>query len=452
MSHLLNMNASPIGSGINPAALSIAFRDRSLCARTGTCVGICPEQAISLDSDYYPVLDETKCTSCGLCGEVCPGGSVSFSRLTELTFGEKDQGPGFDGRILDTHVGYSTDSEIRSSGAGGGVITTLLYDVLNHGDVNGCVVTRMRPDKPWLGEPFIATTKEELVSSQGSRYTVIPLNSILQFLRSQTGRFAVAALPCHIHGLRKVMRADPLLEEKISVIVGLFCGGALNLNVVPELLHTKNIRKEDIVDFQFRGGKWPGKMRAIMKNGQTHDLHYSNYKDGAYNYLIGLYMPERCQTCIDGSGEFSDLSVSDAWTRDLDGQYKFAGQSRILTRTQTGRNMLRNAIHRGSIYTTDLHNDPQYQTHRNQTKRKGLNAPLRVARRHSSGKSSPSYDRTTPESSSWEKLIERGISSLLWLGAHKWFRYPLIKFLTSRWAIPLVICRVWWKNRKYRRG
>ena len=119
MSHLLNMNASPIGSGINPAALSIAFRDRSLCARTGTCVGICPEQAISLDSDYYPVLDETKCTSCGLCGEVCPGGSVSFSRLTELTFGEKDQGPGFDGQILDTHVGYSTDSEIRSSGAGG---------------------------------------------------------------------------------------------------------------------------------------------------------------------------------------------------------------------------------------------------------------------------------------------------------------------------------------------
>ena len=446
------MNSSIIGTGINTDSLSIAFRDRSLCTRSGTCLGICPEQAISLDSDYYPVLDETKCTSCGLCGEVCPGGSVSFSRLSELTFGKRDQASGFDGRVLDTHVGYSTDSDIRSSGAGGGVITTLLYDVLKHGDVSGCVVTRMRPEKPWLGEPFIATTKEELVSSQGSRYTVIPLNTILQLLRSRPGRFAVAALPCHIHGLRKVMRADPIIEKKISVIVGLFCGGALNLNVVPELLHTKNIREEDIADFEFRGGEWPGKMRAIMKNGQIHDLHYSNYKDGAYNYLIGLYMPKRCQTCIDGSGEFSDLSVSDAWTRDLDGKYKFSGQSRIITRTQTGRNMLRNAIQRGSMYSTDLHNDTQYQTHRNQTKRKGLNAPLRVARWKSSGKSSPSYDRATPESSFRERLTERGISSMLWLGSHKWFRYPLIKFLTSRWAIPLIICRVWWKNRKYSRG
>lgn len=445
-------NASPAGRRPDPNALSIAFSNRSLCTRSGTCIGVCPEDAISLDEHYYPVLDESLCTSCGKCAQVCPGGSVSFSKLADQVFGQTGNETGFDGRVLDTYVGYSTDDEIRSGGAGGGVITALLYDLLKHGDVTGCVVTRMCPEKPWLAEPFIATTKEDLVRSQGSRYTVVPLNRILRLIRTQPGPVAVAALPCHIHGLRQAMAHDPEIKNKLYGIVGLFCGGALEVNVVPELLSTKGIRKEEIADFQFRGGEWPGRMRAVLKSGEIRDLHYSNYKDGAYNYFIGLYMPGRCQLCIDGSGEFSDLSVSDAWTRDESGEYKFKGQSRIITRTQKGLSMLADAIRRKSIIATNLHNDTQYRTHKNQTRRKGLNAPLRVARYHASGKSSPVYDRQTPPASSRDRWVERGVSSLLWLGRYKCFRYPLIKFLTSRSAIPLITLRVWLKRRKYQRG
>ncbi len=60
--------------------------------------------------------------------------------------------------------------------------------------------------------------------------------------------------------------------------------------------------------------------------------------------MTQLYSPFRCQTCIDGSSEFSDISVSDAWTRDETGKYIFQSQSKLLVRTQKGLNILNNAL------------------------------------------------------------------------------------------------------------
>jgi len=437
---------------VDPGKLSIVFSEPSLCARSGTCVGVCPEGALSLDEDYYPVIDEEACTECGLCAKVCPGGDVSFERLNRLSFGDTEIDPGFDGRVTEVHVGYATNEKMRAGGAGGGVVTGLLYDVLRHGDVDGCIVTRMRPDKPWLGEPFIARTEDELLASQGSRYTVIPFNAILATVLAEGGRYAAAVLPCHLHGLRFALEEIPELRERLPFIVGLFCGGALEPVVVPELLETKGIGREEIRDFQFRGGEWPGKMRAIMRDGEVRDLHYSNYKDGAYNYFIGLYMPGRCQTCIDGSGLFSDISISDAWTRDAGGNYKFAGHSRILVRNDRGKAMLEQAVARGTLAATNLGNDKAYQTHRQQTRRKGLNAPLRVERQRRKGLPVPRYGLAAPQATMRERLTERGVSALLALGRYRAIRFPLIRFLTSGAAVPLIRFRLWLKKRKYAKG
>ena len=438
---------------VDTTVLSVAFREKSLCCRSSTCVGICPESAISLnEDDYYPVLDESKCTGCGLCGDVCPGGTVEYKKLNRLTFGDDHDPQTFDGRIAQTFVTHAADVPTRSGGAGGGVVTALLSDLLEHGDVDGCVVTRMRQDKPWLGEPFIAHDCDELCSSQGSRYTVIPLNAILREIRDTPGSYAMAALPCQVHGLRQAFEKDTVLNERVTTVVGLFCGGALEPYVVPELLQTKGITPDQISDFEFRGGEWPGKMRAVMADGEIRDLHYSNYKDGAYNYFTGLYMPPRCQVCMDGSCEFSDLSVSDTWTRDKQGNYKFAGHSRILARTQRGVEVVQTAIQRGSLIAKDVSGDSNYQTHQLQTKRKRLNAPLRAARWRRKGIPVPRYDRPVPQATIRENLSERTVSSLLWLGKHKSFRYPLIKFLTSGSARPLIDLRMWLKKRKYQKS
>lgn len=437
---------------MNPAHLAIGLSNEALCTRCGTCVGACPTQALRLNDRLFPEWIPDRCTDCGLCHRTCPGARVPYRHLTRLTFGHDRDLNTFDGHVLETFVGYCTDERIRQGGAGGGIATAFCWDLLKHGDVDGCIVARMRHDRPWLGEAFIARTYEELLESQGSKYTIIPVNHIFQEVRRLPGRFAYVALPCQVHGFRLLLEEEPALREKIPYVVGLYCGGSLEPHMVTELLAARGLRPDEIRDFKFRGGDWPGRMQAILKNGEVRDLHHSNYKDGAYNYFTSLYMPERCQTCIDGSGQFADLSVSDAWTRDETGKYRFESHSRILARTPVGVDMLHRALARGTICGQDVTRDPDYTTHKIQTKRKGTNAPLRTARRLRAGKPAPIYDRPPPDASFRERATEQGASFLLWLGGFRWFRFPLMKFLTSRAALPLIRFRLWRKKRKYARS
>ena len=445
-------HSGTISKDIDPSILSIGMSSEALCTRCGTCVGACPTQAIELTENSFPRLIPEKCTSCGLCGRTCPGARVDYGRLTELTFGHRDDPDTFDGCVRKTYVGYCTDEAIRGGGAGGGIVTALCWDLLKHGDVDGCIVARMRRDKPWRGEHFIARTYEDLLESQGSKYLIIPINQVFQEIRELPGTYAYVALPCQVHGYRMLAAEDEALRSKIHTVIGLFCGGSLEPSLVTDLLAARGISIDEIKDFQFRGGEWPGKMRAIMKDGAVRDLHYSNYKDGAYNYFTSLYMPKRCQTCIDGSGQFADISISDAWTRDAEGKYLFESHSRMLARTRRGEDVMLNAIQRGTIKGQDVTADANYQTHKIQTKRKGTNAPLRAQRWLRKGMPAPIYDRAPPEATLRERAMERAASTLLWLGGFRWFRYPLMKVLTSAGAVPLIKLRLWRKDRKYKRS
>lgn len=116
-----------------------------------------------------------------------------------------------------------------------------------------------------------------------------------------------------------------------------------------------------------------------------------------------------------------------------------------------GVEILDRAIERGTLVGEDVTRDPDYATHKIQTRRKGTNAPLRVARRLRHGHPAPIYDRAPPKAGLREQALERGTSFLLWLGGFRWFRYPLMKFLTSAGAIPLINFRLWRKKRKYRK-
>lgn len=435
---------------IDPKYLSIAFSNRDLCARSGTCVGACPENAISVGEDFFPVLDPDKCTECGLCAKVCPGGEVKFTELTEATFGHRNDEVGFDGHVDVTYVGYAADERIRQGGAGGGVVTALLWDLLKRGVVDGCIATRMDPKKPWHGEVFIARSYEDLLTTQQSKYIVIPVNAILAEIRNRDEKYAIAALPCQIHGLRTLQKLRDPVVEKIHVIVGLFCASAMQPNIALEMMEMRGVDPKDVKDFGFRDGDWPGQIRATLHDGRKIAMHQSNFKDGAINYMTYLYSPFRCQTCIDGSAEFSDVSVSDAWTRDSYGNYLFSSQSKLLARTQLGVTTMREAIAAGTLVARDVSSDRAYKTHKLHTVKKGRNAPLRVARLERKGLPAPKYDRAPPKPTRKEQVAELAESFVMWLGRRRSTRYPLYRFLTSRYGWPFILIRQRIKKLKYR--
>jgi coenzyme F420 hydrogenase subunit beta len=217
-----------------------------LCTGCGTCVALCPNEAIKLTINekkgiYVPELDEEKCNNCGMCYNVCPGHSVDFKQFNLEIFRKEPENV-LIGNYLNCYIGHSKDYDIRYNCASGGLITQLLIFAMEEKIIDGALVTRMKKDNPLEPEPFIARTREEIIEASKSTYCPVPANVALkEILNSkQEERFAVVGLPCHIHGIRKAEQINKSLKEKIYLHIGIFCGHAPNF-LGTEYLFKKNL-------------------------------------------------------------------------------------------------------------------------------------------------------------------------------------------------------------------
>ncbi|HEO64187.1 MAG TPA: 4Fe-4S dicluster domain-containing protein, partial [Candidatus Omnitrophica bacterium] len=197
--------------------------NNALCTGCGTCVALCPKEAIDLIINeklggYVPRINEERCDNCGICLRVCPGPLVDFRQLNLEIF-KKDPENYLLGNYLNCYLGYATDTNIRYDSASGGLITQVLISALKKGIINGALVVRMNKDNPLIPFPFIARTKQEIIEASRSKYCPVPANIALKdIVQSQKSeKFAVVGLPCHLHGVRKAAMVDKELREKIAL-------------------------------------------------------------------------------------------------------------------------------------------------------------------------------------------------------------------------------------------
>jgi Pyruvate/2-oxoacid:ferredoxin oxidoreductase delta subunit len=58
----------------------IAKHDSEMCTSCGTCADSCPIQAIEINTDNSPRIDESICLGCGVCGINCPSGAIKLKK------------------------------------------------------------------------------------------------------------------------------------------------------------------------------------------------------------------------------------------------------------------------------------------------------------------------------------------------------------------------------------
>jgi len=46
--------------------------NKEKCIGCGTCLGVCPVEAISMGDDGKAFIDQATCLKCGACASVCP--------------------------------------------------------------------------------------------------------------------------------------------------------------------------------------------------------------------------------------------------------------------------------------------------------------------------------------------------------------------------------------------
>ena len=353
-----------------------------LCTGCGTCIALCPEEAIKLTINekkgiYVPELNEEKCNNCGICFKVCPGHEVDFKQLNLEIFGKEPEDI-LIGNYLNCYVGHSTDYAIRYNSASGGLITQLLIFALEEGIIDGALVTRMKKDHPLEPEPFIARTKEEIIEASKSKYCPVPANVTLkEFLESKEGKkFAVVGLPCHIHGIRKAEQINKKLREKIVLHIGIVCNHAPTFLATEFLLKKMKIKKEEVKKLGYRGEGWAGGMKITTKDG--NEIFIPQFSSGYWGIVFNsFFFPMRCTLCSDKVCGLSNVSFADAWMPELMKNDNI-GTSLIISRNKIFEEILAKAVIKEKIELKKVSENVALQSQSLHAVNKRLKARIRI--------------------------------------------------------------------------
>lgn len=308
-----------------------------LCNRCGSCVGLSKGTITFADREgrFRPLLSgdlEEKDYDRIL--DACSGASFDFPAHREHFYPDAPGFHTFTGPYHSIHIGHAINPELRSTGASGGIISAILVYLLEKKKIDGAVVTRMSREKPWLTEPFIATTKEEVLEAAQSKYILTSVNEMLEQIAAFKGNLAYVGLPGQVQSIRKLQKAGDPAVAPISYILGPFYGNTLHFSSIRSFLKSYGEKDHSqISELHFRHGEWPGNMRIVMQSGRVIEL-----KKFHANYLIPFHIVRNSLYCTDFSNEFTDISGGDAWAPVY--EERGLGFSVVMGRSQQGRQLL----------------------------------------------------------------------------------------------------------------
>lgn len=344
------------------------------------------------------------------------------------------------GNYLKIFVGHVTDEEMRRNGSSGGILSGAQLHLLRKGRIEGAVTLRMRKDKPYLTEPFIAKTREEIMQGAQSKYTVAPMNQILSELPGAYASLSYTGLPEQIASVRKLQQLGHPSVKPITYILGFFYGETLGFSAVTSLLRTHGIRDLDqVASLAFREGEWPGHLRLGLKDGRSIRIpkFYANYLSPSHITDYSLWQ-------VDYMAELADISSGDAWAPVYEERGK--GWSVVIARTQKGLDLLEEMRAEGVLELKEIDEEELVNMHSLGLDVKKRGSFLRIERRRAKGLPVPEYGYAPTNISAARKRFETFFAFTLWLFHRKWFIWTLEHLPVGFMGRLFVIARKIWKK------
>ncbi|NOQ22434.1 MAG: hypothetical protein GQ565_07275 [Candidatus Aegiribacteria sp.] len=310
------------------------------CCQCGICLAVCPVSALSsqpADNGLFTIgCNEKVCVNCGRCSIVCPAQDLPYKKLTEDTWAA----------IKSCLLGHTLDNKLRFTSSSGGVVRTIIHELLEKDlvDVAYCLVDV--PETPWVKGEYIE--KEFDVSRiSNSTYRSVPFLKNCITLAPGT-KLLVIGTNCQLLAIEHFYRGSDV--ELLQV--ALLCKQQKHDGFTQFIKRRLGLLKDCDTSVSYRGNGWPGR---ISINGK-----FINYADAAaLPFAKRLWTVPGCAFCANALGATADITVADPW-EIVSPEEAGGGMSLIIIRTEQGFDLIESA--RDSLHLTDVCNEKVLQS------------------------------------------------------------------------------------------
>lgn len=276
---------------------TIEVLKKAECCGCGSCMNICPVDAIKMVPDnegfLYPQVDHEICINCGKCQKHCAAIQVKY---------ENNKNP--------ECYAMMADNEIREKSASGGMFTLLADYVFEKGGY----VCGAAYDENFVVEHILIKNRDELDKLRSSKYVQSDTKLVYQEIKAALEKsipVLFSGCPCQIAGLYAFLKKD---YENLYT-TDLICHGVPSPKAFAKYL--KDCYPEDSVkEVNFRNKKyfgWSSNMSVEFKDGTRH-LERAGFDPYYRAFQPCLGMRPSCSVCrYTTLPRQGDISIGDFW-------------------------------------------------------------------------------------------------------------------------------------------
>lgn len=319
-----------------------------ICCGCSACIVACPHKVLELN-DFDPVQIDANspfdnCVhgeeGCSLCAMACLrlGPKLDIIEEDLLGYGRRPaEKP--EGAYRFKTLARATDPRILERGQDGGAVTAILAWALDNGELDGAVLSSPSEKVPWLDEPKLVQSTEELIAAAGSRYTycATPLG-LRAAAAAKLKNVALVGVSCESTAVRQ-LAAEGIKRwtRNLKLVIGLMCCETFDYEafMVGKVQHEQGIPLTDITKVNVKG-----RVIVTTKDGEDIDIPLKDARP---------YANEWCHHCPDFAAEHADLSC---------GGLGMEGWTMVLVRTERGEDFFTRALQDGVLEVRDPEEEP----------------------------------------------------------------------------------------------
>ena len=341
-----------------------------LCIGCGSCAAAHPAASMGWDrhgflkpagpTEWYEAASEQLAQRCPF----VPG-ALDEDRIAGERFPKAPAQDSLIGRFEAAYVGHVAEEDFRRRGSSGGLTNWVAAELLRTGAVDG--VAHVVPTDPHDAGKFfdyqIARSAEELQGGAKSRYYPVDLSSALLEIRATPGRYAIVAVPCFIKAIHLLRRADPLISDRVTHTLGLFCGHQKSAAMVESFAWQlkRELGEVRALDYRIKDESRPAnwyRAHLDLEDGASAEQDWWHLADGDWG--AGYFQNPACNWCDDVVAETADIAFGDAWLEPYSSDGR--GTNAVIVRTKEMRDLIEKARADGRLQLESVGADFVIQT------------------------------------------------------------------------------------------